>query len=76
MKRPCQDINLDSRPRIRGLATYIISGFSAAFKKEKVCTCHKYRSLEFGNSITAFDFANLSGCTQLFKELTHNLLVV
>ena len=32
----------DSRPRIRGLATYIRSGFSAAIKKENVCTYHEF----------------------------------
>ena len=31
----------DSRPRVRGLATYIRSGFSATLKKDNVCNCHE-----------------------------------
>ena len=33
----------DSKPRIRGLATYIRSEFSAANKEENVCTCHEFQ---------------------------------
>ena len=31
----------DSRPRVRGLATYIRSGFSATIKKNHICNCHE-----------------------------------
>ena len=48
----------DSRPRVRGLAAYIRSGYSATITKDNVFNCHKVQLVRVCNRLNKFyDFS-------------------
>ena len=49
----------DSRPRVRGLATYIRSGFPASIMSDNVCQCHEVQLVRVCSRINNFYIFNV-----------------